>query len=30
VLQLLDRSQAVQGHRTEIDALRSDAQRACG
>ncbi|MFL5925634.1 MAG: hypothetical protein ACJ77E_01685, partial [Gaiellaceae bacterium] len=29
VLQLLDRSEAVQGHRTEIDALRADARRAC-
>ena len=29
VLRLLDRSQSVQGHRTEIDALRSEAQRAC-
>lgn len=29
VLQLLDRSEAVQGHRTEIDALRADAQREC-
>jgi eukaryotic-like serine/threonine-protein kinase len=30
VLQLLDRSQAVQGHRKEIDALRHEARRACG
>jgi serine/threonine-protein kinase len=29
VLQLLDRSQAVQGHRKEIDALRHEAKRAC-
>lgn len=30
VLALLDRSQQIQGHRTEIDALRRDARRACG
>jgi len=30
VLSLLDHSQAIQGHRTEIDALRRDAQKACG
>jgi eukaryotic-like serine/threonine-protein kinase len=30
VLPLLDHSQAVQGRRTEIDALRRDAQKACG
>jgi hypothetical protein len=30
VLALLDHSQAVQGRRTEIDALRRDAQKACG
>jgi eukaryotic-like serine/threonine-protein kinase len=30
VLALLDHSQQVQGHRTEIDALRHDAQKACG
>ena len=30
VLSLLDHSQAIQGDRTEIDALRSDAQKACG
>ncbi len=30
VLALLDRSQAIQGHRSEIDALRRDAQRGCG
>jgi eukaryotic-like serine/threonine-protein kinase len=29
VLELLDRSQAVQGHRKEIDALRHEARRAC-
>jgi hypothetical protein len=27
---LLDHSQAIQGRRTEIDALRRDAQKACG
>ena len=30
VLPLLDQSQAIQGRRTEIDALRRDAQKACG
>jgi serine/threonine-protein kinase len=30
VLTLLERSQQIQGHRTEIDALRHDAQKACG
>jgi tetratricopeptide (TPR) repeat protein len=30
VLALLDHSQQIQGRRTEIDALRSDAQKACG
>jgi len=30
VLPLLDHSQAIQGRRTEIDALRRDAQKACG
>jgi eukaryotic-like serine/threonine-protein kinase len=30
VLALLDQSQAIQGHRTEIDALRHDARKACG
>jgi eukaryotic-like serine/threonine-protein kinase len=30
VLALLDHSQAIQGHRTEIDALRHDARKACG
>jgi serine/threonine-protein kinase len=30
VLPLLDHSQAIQGHRTEIDALRHDARKACG
>jgi hypothetical protein len=30
VTSLLDRSQAIQGRRTEIDALRRDAQRTCG
>jgi hypothetical protein len=30
VLQLLDHSQGIQGRRTEIDALRRDAQKACG
>jgi tetratricopeptide (TPR) repeat protein len=29
VLALLDHSQAIQGHRTEIDALRRDARKAC-
>ncbi len=29
VLPLLDHSQAIQGRRTEIDALRRDAQKAC-
>jgi hypothetical protein len=29
VLTLLDRSQAIQGHRKEIDRLRKDAQKAC-
>ena len=29
VLALLDRSQAVQGHRSEIDALRRRAQAKC-
>jgi serine/threonine-protein kinase len=29
VLPLLARSEAVQGHRNEIDALRSEARRAC-
>jgi eukaryotic-like serine/threonine-protein kinase len=29
VLALLDRSQQIQGHRGEIDALRRDAQKAC-
>jgi predicted Ser/Thr protein kinase len=30
VLPLLDESQAIQGPRTEIDALRRDARKACG
>jgi eukaryotic-like serine/threonine-protein kinase len=30
VLTLLDQSQAIQGRRTEIDALRRDAQKGCG
>ena len=30
VLTLLDHSQSIQGRRTEIDALRRDAQKACG
>jgi tetratricopeptide (TPR) repeat protein len=30
VLALLERSQQIQGQRTEIDALRRDAQKACG
>jgi serine/threonine-protein kinase len=30
VLALLDHSQAIQGRRTEIDALRRDARKACG
>jgi serine/threonine-protein kinase len=29
VLELLDRSQAVQGHRSEIDSLRAEARSAC-
>jgi serine/threonine-protein kinase len=29
VLTLLDRSQAIQGHRKEIDRLRKDAQKTC-
>jgi serine/threonine-protein kinase len=29
VLALLDRSQQIQGHRAEIDALRRDAQKPC-
>jgi hypothetical protein len=29
VLELLDRSQQVQGHRTEIDTLRAQAERRC-
>jgi hypothetical protein len=29
VLTLLDRSQAIQGRRTEIDALRRDAHKGC-
>jgi serine/threonine-protein kinase len=30
VLSLLDASQAIQGHRTEIDRLRGEAKKACG
>jgi uncharacterized protein with von Willebrand factor type A (vWA) domain len=30
VLSLLDNSEQIQGRRTEIDALRRDAQKACG
>jgi eukaryotic-like serine/threonine-protein kinase len=30
VLTLLDHSEAIQGRRTEIDALRRNAQKACG
>jgi eukaryotic-like serine/threonine-protein kinase len=30
VLSLLDQSQSIQGRRKEIDALRHDAQKACG
>lgn len=30
VLQLLDRSQQIQGHRTEIDQLRAQAEQRCG
>jgi eukaryotic-like serine/threonine-protein kinase len=30
VLPLLDHSQSIQGSRSEIDALRRDAQKACG
>jgi hypothetical protein len=29
VLTLLDRSQAIQGHRKEIDQLRKDAHKTC-
>jgi hypothetical protein len=29
VLALLDRSQAIQGHRKEIDRLRKDARKRC-
>lgn len=29
VLALLDRSQSIQGHRTEIDGLRHDAKKSC-
>jgi len=30
VLELLDRSESIQGHRSEIDRLRSDAEDRCG
>jgi serine/threonine-protein kinase len=30
VLPLLDHSQQIQGHRSEIDSLRRDARKACG
>ena len=30
VLSMLDRSQAIQGHRNEIDALRARARSGCG
>lgn len=30
VLELLDRSESIQGHRSEIDSLREDAQDRCG
>jgi hypothetical protein len=30
VLELLDNSQRIQGHRKEIDRLRHDARRSCG
>jgi transcription initiation factor IIE alpha subunit len=30
VLELLDRSESIQGHRKEIDELRKDAERSCG
>jgi uncharacterized protein with von Willebrand factor type A (vWA) domain len=30
VLALLDHSEQIQGRRAEIDALRRDAQKACG
>jgi transcription initiation factor IIE alpha subunit len=30
VLELLDRSESIQGHRDEIDSLRSDAEDRCG
>ncbi len=30
VLALLDRSQAIQGHRSEINRLRKDARKGCG
>jgi hypothetical protein len=29
VLDLLDRSESIQGHRKEIDRLRRDAERSC-
>ena len=29
VLDLLDRSESIQGHRSEIDRLRSQAQQSC-
>ena len=29
VLDLLDRSQSIQGHRSEINKLRADARHAC-
>jgi hypothetical protein len=30
VLALLDRSESIQGHRSEIDRLRARAERSCG
>jgi eukaryotic-like serine/threonine-protein kinase len=30
VLDLLDRSESIQGHRKEIDRLRKDAEKSCG
>ena len=29
VMSLLDQSQSIQGHRSEIDSLRHDAKKAC-
>jgi tetratricopeptide (TPR) repeat protein len=30
VLEMLDRSESIQGHRNEIDSLRADAEDRCG